>query len=64
MKIRPHHWLALIPPLGMLGGLPFVNRAKPHVFGLPPLLAWTIAWIFITSIVMGVIYVLDDRDRP
>lgn len=63
MKTRPHHWLALIPPLGMLGGLPFVNRAKPHILGLPPLLAWIIAWVFITSIVMGVIYALDNRDR-
>ena len=47
----------------MLGGLPFVNRAKPHILGLPPLMAWTVAWICITSAVMGVIYALDRRDR-
>ena len=63
MKTRPHHWLALLPPIGMLGGLPFVNRARPHILGLPPLMAWTAAWICITAAVMGVIYALDRRDR-
>ena len=63
MKTRPHRWLALLPPIGMLGGLPFVNRAKPHILGLPPLMAWTVAWICITSAVMSVIYALDKRDR-
>lgn len=58
---RIYRWLALIPPLGMLGGIPFVNRATPLVFGLPPLLAWMIVWILLTSTVMGVIYALDHR---
>lgn len=51
----------MIPPLGMLVGIPFVNRASPHVLGLPPLLAWMIAWILITPIIMGVILMLDSR---
>ena len=63
LKTRLHHWLALLPPVGMLGGLPFVNRATPRVLGFPPLLAWTVAWIVITAAVMGVIYALDNRDR-
>jgi hypothetical protein len=63
MKRRPYRWLALIPPAGMLGGVPFVNRAAPHVLGLPPMMAWTIAWILVTSIVLGVIFALDNRDR-
>jgi hypothetical protein len=46
----------------MLGGIPFVNRARPHILGLPPMLAWTIAWILVTSVVMGVIFALDHRD--
>lgn len=45
----------------MLAGIPWVNRARPHVFGLPPLMAWMIAWILLTSIVMGVIFALDHR---
>jgi hypothetical protein len=61
VNVRPYYWLALIPPLGMLAGIPFVNRANPHVLGLPPLLAWMIAWILITPIIMGVILMLDRR---
>ena len=64
MKPRPWHWLALLPTLGMLGGVPFVNRAAPRVLGLPPMLAWIIAWMLITAIVMAVIFALDHRNRP
>ena len=60
---RAYRWLALLPPLGMLAGIPLVNRATPLVLGLPPLLAWMIVWILITSAVMGVIYALDHRPR-
>jgi len=56
---RAYRWLALIPPLGMLAGIPFVNRATPLVFGLPPLFAWMIVWIVLTTAIMGVIYALD-----
>jgi hypothetical protein len=45
----------------MLGGIPFVNRATPHVFGLPPLMAWMIGWVLVTPVVMGVIFALDHR---
>ncbi len=61
MNVRPYYWLALIPPLGMLGGIPFANRATPLVFGMPPLMTWMIAWVLITPIVMGVILLLDNR---
>ncbi|HVD62619.1 MAG TPA: DUF3311 domain-containing protein [Gemmatimonadaceae bacterium] len=60
MKVRPYYWLALIPPIGMLGGIPFVNRPGPPILGLPPLMAWMIAWVLITPIVMGIILLLDN----
>ena len=60
MKVRPYYWLALIPPLGMLGGIPLANRPDPLVFGMPPLMAWMIAWVLITPIVMGIILLLDN----
>jgi uncharacterized protein DUF3311 len=47
----------------MLGGIPFVNRASPLVLGLPPLLAWMIAWILLTPIVMATILLLDRRRK-
>lgn len=63
MKRRLYRWLALIPPLGMLGGVPVVNRARPLVLGLPPLMAWIILWILLTPIVLGVIFAVDRANE-
>jgi hypothetical protein len=56
---RRYHWLAILPAIGMLGGVPFVNRVHPMVFGLPLLFAWLVGWVLVTSAVMGCILVLD-----
>lgn len=64
MKPRLYRWLAVLPPLGMLGGVPFVNRARPLIFGLPPLMAWIILWILLTPAVLGLIFVLDRTREP
>ncbi|HET9983719.1 MAG TPA: DUF3311 domain-containing protein [Longimicrobiales bacterium] len=57
---RPYHWLAALPAVGMLAGIPFANRVEPYVLGLPFLLFWILAWVVVTSGVMGVIYALDQ----
>ena len=59
--MRRYRWLAAIPTLGMLGGIPFANRVHPYVLGLPFLLAWIVVWVVITSLVMALIYLLDSR---
>jgi hypothetical protein len=59
VKSRLYRWLAVLPPLGLLAGVPFVNRPRPLVLGLPPLMAWIILWILVTPIVLGVIFALD-----
>lgn len=59
--MRWYRWLALVPAIGMLGGVPFVNHAKPFVFGLPLLLAWVLVWVLVTSATMWLIYTLDRR---
>lgn len=59
MKPRLYRWLALFPPLFLLAGVPFVNRPRPLILGLPPLMAWVILWILVTPIVLGVIFALD-----
>lgn len=56
---RRYHWLAVLPAVGMLGGIPFVNRVHPMIFGLPLLFAWLVAWVLATSAVMGGILLLD-----
>lgn len=59
--MRPYRWLAVLPAVGMLGGVPFANRVRPYVFGLPFLLAWIVIWVVMTSLIMGLIFVLDRR---
>ena len=56
---RRYHWLAVLPAVGMLGGVPLVNRVHPLVLGLPLLLAWIVGWVVATSVIVGVIYALD-----
>ncbi len=61
---REHEWhayhaLALLPTIGMLGGLPFANRVYPLVLGLPFLMAWLVGWVIATSAIMAFILRLD-----
>ncbi len=57
--MKAHRWLALLPAIGMLAGVPFANRVEPYVFGLPFLLFWIVLWVVITSAVMATVYALD-----
>ena len=58
---RAHRWLALLPALAMLVGVPLVNGVRASVLGLPFLLAWILACVLLTSAVMALIGVLDAR---
>ena len=58
---RAYHALALLPEVGMLGGLPWANRVHPLVFGLPFLMAWLVGWVIATAGLMACILVLDRR---
>ena len=60
-RTRPYRWLALLPMLGILVGIPFANRVHVYVMGLPFLLFWIVAWVVITSALMAVIESLDRR---
>lgn len=60
-RLRPFHWLAAVPPVALLGGIPFANHVEPYVLGLPFLLFWIVLWVVLTSITMGVILVLDRQ---
>ena len=61
--MRPVSWLAALPFLGLLGGIPFANRVEPFVLGLPFLLFWIVLWVALTSVIMLVIYRLDPANR-
>jgi hypothetical protein len=56
--------LSLVPFAGLLAGVAFANRVEPRIFGLPFLLAWVVAWVFITVAIMACVYQLDPANRP
>lgn len=55
--------LAALPFVGILLGVPFVNRVEPLVLGMPFVLAWIVMWVVLSSIIMAVIYRLDPTNR-
>ncbi|GEB32837.1 MULTISPECIES: DUF3311 domain-containing protein [Brevibacillus] len=61
MKARD--WLGVVPFIGMLGGVPFVNRVEPYVLGMPFVLFWIVLWVVLTSVIMAVIHQLDPATK-
>jgi hypothetical protein len=57
--MRPHHLLALLPVLAILGAPWLANRVEPRILGLPFLLAWTVGAVLLTAGTMAVIHRLD-----
>ncbi len=51
--------LAALPFVGILLGVPFVNRVEPLVLGMPFVLAWIVMWVVLSSIIMAIVYRLD-----
>lgn len=61
--MKPVYLLAVVPFLGILGGIVFANRVEPYVFGLPFILFWIVLWVILTSGIMAIIYRLDPANR-
>jgi 4-hydroxybenzoate polyprenyltransferase len=61
MRRRTYRWLAALPGLGILVGVPFANRVHTYVFGLPFLLAWILLCVLLTSALMALIQEWDRR---
>ena len=55
-------WLAALPFIAILIGTAFVNSVEPLVFGLPLVLAWLVAWVILTSVIMALIYINDPAN--
>ena len=62
MRLRPHHALAALPAVLLLGGVPFVNRVHGLVLRLPPLLVWMVGCVLLTSIALAIVGKIDARD--
>ena len=61
--MKPIHWLALVPIVGMLIGPIVHNEVRPLILGMPFPLGWIAIWVVLTAIVMAIIYVLDPANR-
>jgi xanthosine utilization system XapX-like protein len=64
-------YLAVLPFLGILVGVPLLNRVEPLIFGMPLILAWIVLWVILTAVIMAIIYRFDpanldapNRDAP
>jgi uncharacterized protein DUF3311 len=55
--------LAALPFIGILLGVPFVNRVEPLVLGMPLVLAWIVMWVVLSAVIMAIIYRLDPVNR-
>ena len=60
-RVPLHRWLATLPGLLILLGVPFANRVHALVLGMPFLLAWIVGCVLLTSLVMASVGRLDDR---
>jgi hypothetical protein len=58
---RTYRWLAVLPALFIVLGVPFANRLHIVVLGLPFLLLWMLASVLMTSAIMALVYTLDRR---
>jgi hypothetical protein len=55
--------LAALPFIGILLGVPFVNRVEPLVLGMPLVLAWIVMWVVLSAVIMAVMYRFDPVNR-
>lgn len=54
----------IIPFIWSIGMIPFVNRANPHILGLPFLAAWLSGGIIVAFVCLGILYHLDkDKEE-
>ena len=56
-------FLAVLPFLGILVGVPLLNRVEPLVLGMPLVLAWIVLWVVLTAVIMAIIYRCDPANR-
>ena len=64
MRRAPYRWLAAVPALLILVGVPFANRVHSRVLGMPFLLFWIVACVLLTSVVLAFIARLDAKFAP
>jgi hypothetical protein len=62
-RIRGSVVLGSVPFLTLVLALPFVNRLRPVILGLPFILFWILSWILLTPVLLFAAYRLESRRR-
>ncbi|MGD0782023.1 MAG: DUF3311 domain-containing protein [Candidatus Aminicenantales bacterium] len=62
-RIRWSVVLGSVPFLTLVLALPFVNRLRPLIFGMPFILFWILFWILITPALLFAAYRWESRRR-
>jgi hypothetical protein len=55
--------LGAVPLVTLVFGLPFVNRVKPMILGLPFLLFWILFWVLMTPLALYLAYRAEKKYR-
>jgi hypothetical protein len=58
---RPHRWLLLLPFVWQVGLAPWSNGVAARPFDLPFPMAWQMAGIVVTTLVIALVFALDRR---
>ena len=53
--------IAAVPIVALTFAVPLVNRVEPRILGLPFLLAWTVAWVFLAPAFLWTIGRIERR---
>ncbi|WP_286230053.1 DUF3311 domain-containing protein [Neobacillus mesonae] len=61
--MKPLHFLAFIPVVGFLIGVPLTNRIEPYVLGLPFSMFWIVLCVVISSLTVWVMYKFEQHDE-
>lgn len=61
--MKPIHFLAIVPFIGILIGPIVHNQVHPFILGMPFPLGWITVWVILTAIIMGLLYLLDPVNK-
>lgn len=61
---RRHRWLLVIPFLWQVGMVPLVNDIQWRPLALPFPMVWQMAGIILTSVIIAIVFSIDERIDP
>ncbi|MFJ5769334.1 DUF3311 domain-containing protein [Psychrobacillus sp. NPDC093180] len=60
--MKPLYFLAFIPVVAFLVGVPLTNQIEPYVLGLPFSMFWIVLWVILSSLTLLILYKFDQHE--